>query len=141
MFKRALLLGLVSGALAGIASLIYTKVYFGTNEADFSKVASTVSVLAASVLGGVLAGLGYWLTWKLLKDKGEIVFNLVFTILSFASILTPLAVRLPLDVEFPELFPGLAVPMHFFPALAWFTLKPLFIRQSVKDYDQPAGAV
>ncbi|WP_276484872.1 hypothetical protein [Paraflavitalea pollutisoli] len=139
MFKRALLLGLVSGILAGVASLIYTKVYFGTNEADFSKVASTVSVLAASTLGGVLAGLGYWLLYKLLKGKGEIIFNLVFVILSFASILTPLAVRLPLEVEFPELFPGLAVPMHFFPALAWFTLKPLFIQQTVKNYDSTAG--
>jgi len=28
----------------------------------------------------------------------------------------------------PELFPGLVVPMLFFPALAWFTLKPLFIK-------------
>lgn len=139
MFKRAFLLGLVSGILAGVASLIYTKVYFGTNEADFSKVASTVSVLAASTLGGVLAGLGYWLLYKLLKGRGEIVFNFVFTILSFATILTPLAARLPLEVEFPELFPGLAVPMHFFPALAWYTLKPLFIQQTVKNYDKPAG--
>lgn len=139
MFKRALLLGLVSGILAGVASMIYTKVYFGTNEADFSKVASTVSVLASSTLGGVLAGLGYWLLYKLLKGRGEIIFNFVFTILSFASILMPLAVRLPLDVEFPELFPGLAVPMHFFPALAWYTLKPLFIQQTVKNYDNPAG--
>jgi len=31
-----------------------------------------------------------------------------------------------LDVKTPELFPGLAVPMVFFPAMAWYTLKPLF---------------
>lgn len=139
MFKRAFLLGLVSGLLAGVASLIYTKVYFSTNQVDFSSAASTVSILAASVLGGVLAGLGYWLLYKLLKGKGEIIFNFVFVILSFASILTPLAAKVPLDIEFPELFPGLAVPMHFFPALAWFTLKPLFIQQTVKNYDSPAG--
>lgn len=139
MFKRALLLGLVSGILAGVAALIYTKVYFSTNQVDFSKAASTVMILASSLLGGVLAGLGYWLLYKLLKGKGEVIFNFVFVILSFASVLTPLAARLPLDIEFPELFPGLAVPMHFFPALAWFTLKPLFIQQTVKNYDNPAG--
>jgi hypothetical protein len=30
-------------------------------------------------------------------------------------------------VKNPELFPGLAVPMIFFPALAWYTFKPLFV--------------
>ncbi|MDF2192436.1 hypothetical protein [Paraflavitalea sp. CAU 1676] len=139
MFKRALLLGIVSGILAGVAALIYDKVYFSTTRVDFSKVTSTVSILAATLIGGLLAGIGYWLLYKIMKGKGEVIFNFVFVILSFASILTPLAAKLPLDIEFPELFPGLAVPMHFFPALAWFTLKPLFIQQTVKDYDKPAG--
>lgn len=139
MFKRALLLGIVSGILAGVAALIYDKVYFSTTRVDFSKVTSTVSILAATLIGGLLAGIGYWLLYKIMKGKGEVIFNFVFVILSFASILTPLAAKLPLDIEFPELFPGLAVPMHFFPALAWFTLKPLFIQQTVKDYDKAAG--
>jgi hypothetical protein len=140
MFKRAFLLGLVSGALAGVASLIYARVYHNSLGVDFSTVAATTSIMAASVLGGVLSALGYWLLYKLLKSKGEIVFNFLITILSFASILAPLAYRLPLDAEMPELFPGYTVPMHFFPALAWFTLKPLFIQQVTKDYDKPAGA-
>lgn len=139
MFKRSFLLGLVSGILAGIASLIYARVYHNSLGADFSTVAATTSILAASLLGGVLAAIGYWLLNKLLKSKGEIVFNFVFTILSFASILGPLATRLPLEVEMPELFPGLTVPMHFFPALAWYTLKPLFIQHTVKDYDKPTA--
>ncbi|NII25453.1 hypothetical protein HB364_10195 [Pseudoflavitalea sp. X16] len=139
MFKRSFLLGLLAGVLAGVASLIYVRVYTSSLGADFSTVASTTSIIVGSVLGGVLAGVGYWLLNKLLKNKGEIVFNFLLTILSFASILAPLAARLPLDVEMPELFPGLTVPMHFFPALAWFTLKPLFIQQVTKNYDKPAG--
>lgn len=137
MFKRSFLLGLVSGLLAGVASLIYAKVYYNSLGVDFSAVAATSSILAASVLGGVLAAVGYWLLNKLLKTKGEIVFNFLFTILSFVTILAPLATRLPLTVEMPELFPGYTVPMHFFPALAWFTLKPLFIQQTIRDYDKP----
>jgi len=43
-------------------------------------------------------------------------------------LLGPIAVRLPTNIDTPELFPGMVIPMHFFPALAWFTLKPLFIR-------------
>ena len=61
-----------------------------------------------------------------LEEKGEIVFNFVFSIVSFACVIIPISITLPLDIQFPELFPGLAVPMAFFPAMAWYTVKPLF---------------
>ena len=63
----------------------------------------------------------------------ELVFNLVFVLISFASILAPFAATLPYEVEFPELFPGFAVPMHFFPALAWFTLRPAFFKNQLNE--------
>jgi ABC-type branched-subunit amino acid transport system permease subunit len=128
MFKKALLLGIVSGLLAGVAGLIYAHLYYSINEADFSKVANSVRIIAASLAGGVLAAIGYTVLVKWLKSNGEIVFNLLFTILSFVSLLSPIAYRLPRELETPELFPGMVIPMHFFPALAWFTLKPLFFR-------------
>ena len=128
MLKKSLALGLISGLLAGIAGVIYAHLYYTINEADFSKVASTINILAGSLFGGVLAAIGYTLLDKWLKTRGEIVFNLVFTLISFISLLAPIAVRLPRNIDTPELFPGMVIPMHFFPALAWFTLKPLFIR-------------
>jgi hypothetical protein len=131
MFKSALALGIISGSLAGIASLVYAHVYHSSLGADFSKVATTVSIVATSIIGGALAAIGYWVLDKWLKQKGEIVFNFLFVILSFASMLLAFGAKLPLTLEAPELFPGLVIPMHFFPALAWFTLKPLFIRQRV----------
>jgi ABC-type branched-subunit amino acid transport system permease subunit len=128
MLKKSLALGLISGLLAGIAGVIYAHLYYTINEADFSKVASTINILVASLFGGVLAAIGYTLLDKWLKTRGEIVFNLVFTLISFISLLGPIAVRLPRNIDTPELFPGMVIPMHFFPALAWFTLKPLFIK-------------
>jgi ABC-type branched-subunit amino acid transport system permease subunit len=128
MFKKPLALGIVAGLLAGIAGVIYAHVYHRSLGADFSKVASTVRIIAASLIGGVLAAIGYTLLDKWLKARGEIIFNLLFSLLSFATLLAPFAVKLPLDLEAPELFPGMVIPMHFFPALAWFTLKPIFIR-------------
>jgi ABC-type branched-subunit amino acid transport system permease subunit len=128
MFKKSLALGIVSGLLAGIAGAVYARVYHQSLGADFSKVASTVRILAASLFGGVLAAIGYTLLDRWLKSRGEIVFNILFSLLSFATLLAPFAVKLPLDLETPELFPGMVIPMHFFPALAWFTLKPIFIR-------------
>jgi ABC-type branched-subunit amino acid transport system permease subunit len=128
MLKKSLGLGFISGLLAGIAGVIYAHLYYTINEADFSKVASTINILAASLFGGVLAAIGYTLLDKWLKTRGEIVFNLVFTLISFITLLGPIAVRLPRNIDTPELFPGMVIPMHFFPALAWFTLKPLFIK-------------
>jgi len=128
MFKRSLFLGIIAGLLAGVASVVYQRVYFSSLGADFTKVASPMSIIAASTIGCILASIGYWLLTKWLKNTGEVIFNFVFVILSFASILAIFAAKLPLDLETPELFPGLTVPMHFFPALAWFTLKPLFIK-------------
>lgn len=128
MFRKALTLGIVSGLLAGIAGLIYARLYYSINEADFSKVASSIRIIASSLAGGVLAAIGFTLLNKWLKSNGEIVFNLLFSIISFASLLMPIAYKLPTSLETPELFPGMVIPMHFFPALAWFTLKPLFIR-------------
>jgi ABC-type branched-subunit amino acid transport system permease subunit len=132
MFKKALILGIVSGLLAGLAGLIYAHLYYSINEADFSKVAPSVRIVAGSVAGGVLAAIGFTILDKWLKGNGEIVFNLLFTIISFATLLTPIAYRLPRELETPELFPGMVIPMHFFPALAWYTLKPLFFRQQPK---------
>ena len=129
MFKRLLLLGLISGVLAGVAALIYQKIYTNSLGADFSAIVKPVNILITCALAGLLASVGYGLLTKWLPKPGEIIFNFVFVILTFASILGPFATKLPLDVEMPELFPGLTVPMHFFPALAWFTLKPLFIKK------------
>ena len=126
MFKKALLLGIISGLLAGVAGIIYAKVYYSANEADFSKVAGSVSIVASSLFGGILAAIGYAVLDKLFKAKGEIVFNFLFTLLSFASLLLPIGHRFSPPIDTPELFPGMVIPMHFFPALAWYTLKPLF---------------
>ena len=128
MFKKLVLLGAVSGILAGIASIIYASVYNSSLGTDFSLVAKPVGIVTASTIGCLLAAIGYWLFNKRLKAKGEIVFNFVFAVLTIASILPVFAATLPFEIEMPELFPGFAIPMHFFPALAWFTLKPLLIK-------------
>lgn len=131
MFKRSLSLGVIAGLLAGLASLIYQKLYASSLGEDFAAIAKPVSIISISLFAGVVAAVLYSLLQRWLKRKGEIVFNFVFVILSFASIMAPFAMKLPFDIEYPELFPGLIVPMHFFPALAWFTLKPLFLKPQV----------
>jgi hypothetical protein len=39
-------------------------------------------------------------------------------------------IRLPLDIEHPELFPALAIPLELFPVIAFYILIPFFNYQS-----------
>ena len=131
MFKRIFFLGIVAGILAAVAGIIYNRIYFFATEIDFSKILNTVSIIGFSLMICLPASFLYWALSYWLKRKGEIVFNFLFSILSFAMVIIPISISLPLEIKNPELFPGLAVPMVFFPALAWHTLKPLFIKDQV----------
>jgi len=130
MFKTTFVHGLIAAVLASVAAFIYNHIYFFATEVDFSKIINTGSIIGFSVLICITATFIYYALVKWLRKKGEIIFGFLFSVVSFASVMIPISVSLPLDIKNPELFPGLAVPMIFFPAIAWFTLKPLF---PVKD--------
>ena len=126
MFKKVLYHSLLAGVLASVAGIIYNRIYFFATEADFSKVLNTGSIIGLNIMVCTAAGLVYWGLIKSMNKKGEILFNFLFSIISFACVMIPISISLPLKIQFPELFPGLAVPMVFFPAIAWFTVRPLF---------------
>lgn len=125
-FKISFLLAVISSALSIAACLIYNKVYTGSFYVDFSKVIHPTSMIMTCLVGCTLMSLGYTLVmkWRPTLNLGWI--NIVYTVLSFASIIMVLSFKLPLDMEFPELFPGLAIPMHFFPVLAILAIVPFF---------------
>jgi hypothetical protein len=128
MFKRIFFLGLVAGVMASVAAIIFQRIHQFATYTDFSKIVSVPVLMAINIGVGMIASLVFFLIQKLLPGpKGRFAFNLFFVLISFMSITWSFAITLPLDVQFPELFPGLTVPMHFFPALAWFTFEPLLI--------------
>jgi hypothetical protein len=124
--KTVFIRSLVAGILAALAANIYNQIYFFATQVDFSSVANVITMTAVNIFVSFLAGLLYVLITKLFKKRGALVFNLVYSMGSFACVMIPIAYTLPLSQPFPELFPGLAVPMVFFPALAWMTVDPLF---------------
>ncbi|MFK8036959.1 MAG: hypothetical protein AB8B74_01615 [Crocinitomicaceae bacterium] len=69
---------------------------------------------------------GYYFIYRYNKPILIGWLNILIAILTFASIIGPITMTLPLELDFPELFPGLAVPMHFFPAMIFFGLSPFF---------------
>jgi hypothetical protein len=128
MYKRSLSLGLVAGVLSGLASVIYRHVYNAAVGANFSNIVTIIAIIIASIFGCLLASIGYVLFSKWFNINADKVFNLVFVIFCIVTTISPFAFKLPLTVQSPELFPGMTIPMHLFPPLAWLTLRPFFFR-------------
>ena len=131
--KKIFIHGIIAGVLAAITSLIYCSLYQSTLGVSFDKIINIGSIFGSSIFGCVLISAAYSILFKFKKENLQGILNVIIVVLSFASIIGPISMTLPLDIEFPEMFPGLAVPMHFFPALAFFTLSPFFKQSSIKS--------
>jgi hypothetical protein len=127
MFGKHFYHGLISGIMAALAAIIYSRIHFFATQADFSGLVNPGTMISLNLGACLIISIGYYFFNKISIRTGTVIFNLFISILSFAAVIIPISISLPLSVKNPELFPGLAVPMVFFPALAWFTLKPLFI--------------
>ena len=130
LFKRSLFLGITSGLLSGAASVIYFTIYKSYFYIDFTTFVNEYQLIGACMFGCLLAAIGHWAMLKVMPKNGEIVFNFAFTLLTFASILGPLGKSwsLDYDVDLMFAFPMFTIAMHFFPAIVWFTLRPLFFK-------------
>ena len=126
--KKEFIRGLVAGGLTSVANIIYATIYQETLMLDFSQVVNTAAIIASSVIGCMLMSAGYMTLIKFNKLAWSGWLNIVIGVLSFASILGPISMSLPLDVEFPEMFPGLVIPMHFIPALVFLIVQPFFYK-------------
>ena len=127
MFKKHFYHGITSGIMAAIAAIIYSRIHYFATAADFSAIINPGTMISLNLIVCLLISIAYYFFNISSGKRRIIVFHLVISILSFAAVIIPISISLPLSVRNPELFPGLAVPMIFFPAIAWFTFKPLFI--------------
>ncbi len=123
-WKQTFILGLAGTVLSGLACFLYAKIYSEALFVDFSKVVGLANMISASAIGCFLMAIAYKLAikWKGTKTIGWL--NVIYSILSFASIAGVLGFNLPLEIESPELFPGMVIPMHFFPVLSILTIYP-----------------
>lgn len=125
-WKQTFIMGIAASLLSSLASIIYLNIYKSALVVDFSKIAGTSNIIAACTIGCLLMAVGYKLAlkWKGTKTIGWL--NILFSIISFATIAGVFGFNLPMDTESPELFPGMIIPMHFFPVLSIITIFPFF---------------
>ena len=118
--------GALSGIMAAVAAIIYSRIYHFATLTDFSGIINIGTITSVNLIICLLFSVAYYFFMMIAKSKGVVYFHIMISVLSFAAVIIPISVSLPMSVKNPELFPGLAVPIVFFPALAWFTFKPLF---------------
>lgn len=135
-FARSLLLGIAAGILATIACLILQYAYKVATDSDFSTLIPWWKYLASCMIGCLLASIGFFSMVKMMPKNGEIIFNLLFAALSFASIALPMKMLIFKDPNLTEAqlwavgyVQPFAMTLHFFPIISWFTLKPIFIKK------------
>ncbi|PSL30789.1 hypothetical protein [Chitinophaga ginsengisoli] len=126
MFKKYFLNGLAAGIFSGLAAFFYYRVYVAALEVAYNSIVSPASIFSASLFAGMLIALFCFGIDKLFKKEMETLTSLLLTGGVLVSIIIPFMISLPLDVDHPELFPGLVVPMQLFPVLGWFMFKPVF---------------
>ena len=126
MTQSIFLHGMIAGVFSGISGFIYQAIYERMYFVDFSSIVNPGSIMSASLIGCILMSFGYIVLQRLQRSNFKGWLNAAYMVLSFASILPAMGISLPLDTEFPELFPALVVPMHFFPIAILFGLDPFF---------------
>lgn len=130
MLVRFSLLAILSGLLSGLAAYLYGMVFQEALLVDYSAVVPTAAMFISSLIGTVLATAGFAGLIRITPKYGEIIFGFLFALVSFMSIAGVFAAQLPDsdDESFYYLIYGYAIPMHFFPFVAWYTFKPIFIK-------------
>ncbi|TWW00221.1 hypothetical protein [Chitinophaga pinensis] len=127
MFKRYFLAGIAAGILSGLAAFFYDRIYTTAMEVNFTRLVSPAGIFSASLFTGMLIALCCFTIRACFKKEMEILTNILIAGITLLSMIIPFMVSLPLDMERPELFPGLVIPMQLFPALMWLVIKPLFL--------------
>ena len=138
MFKNIFITGLLASIFGTIISVSYINIFkFSAYEADFTEKASILYLLSFNVMNGMFACFLYFAMAKMLKKEkytsffvGFILSGLaIFLALKFIFTVDPNLVFKNESAEAAkDYFYILLAPIAFFPALSWFTFKPLIIK-------------
>ncbi|WP_148230547.1 hypothetical protein [Chitinophaga pinensis] len=120
--------GIAAGILSGLAAFFYHRIYTEVVEVSFARLVSPQSIFSACLFADMLIALFCYTIRSFFKKDMEILTSILVAGSTLLSMIIPFMVSLPLDMEKPELFPGLVIPMQLLPALAWFVVKPFSIR-------------
>ncbi len=132
MFKRIFLLCVSAGLFSALVSFVYVSFYKGI-IVDFTEAAGVKQLLSYNILFAMVACfINFGLSKAIRKEKiASFIFNFILSSISIGLVFYVLKMDDPTfkneDAELmKDFFKGFLMPMLFFPALSWFSFKPLF---------------
>lgn len=138
MFKNIFFTGLITGIFGTIISVAYFFVFkYSPLEVDFSEKASLTYLLGFNMMIGMVTCIVYFAIAKVIKKEKFAAFIVGF-LLSGAAIALALKFMFTVDTQlvfknenaelYKDFYYFILAPIAFFPALSWFTFKPLIIK-------------
>jgi hypothetical protein len=128
--KRLFLQGILAGLISALLGTTYFALYQSILNTRFDSIVNIGSIAGASFLGCLLISIPYALLLRSQKYEWVGWLNSIIMTISFISILGPLNMTFPTEITNRQLFPGLVVPTHLFPALTFFSLSPFFLNKA-----------
>lgn len=128
MFKKAFFHGISAGLLSSLICYFFTSILRDEFYYEFSSIISNQNIIGATMFTSILASVLNTLAIRVSPKYGETIFNILFSIAVFASLLMPMLHKLPLDFDeyLTVIFPTYAMVLHFIPPFVWFALNPIF---------------
>lgn len=122
--KNIALHGILAGIFGAFVNIIIKKRYCDTFSVDFNKMVNVPVIIGTCLFITLLASIAYHFFSGWLKKNSFAWFNSILVLLSYWAYKGPFSTQLQMDIESPELFISLNLPMHFFPILFWIASKP-----------------
>ena len=143
ILSRIILHSFSTALLAALACFLYATFYY--TLVDFSEGLSKYIIFIAffknCLLAATLMSIIYYSLKGFLLKRGilaDLLSGLLFSAASVALVFYVLKMQDPVfkteDAQlFVDFYKGFLMPMLFFPILAWFTLKPLFLLKTASE--------
>ena len=115
-------IALTSAFCASFIGMLYTFAYYQLLF-DFSTVLPIWKVAFGLISFTLILFYVHFVFRKGIKQNQTFWFGLMFSILTFVSILYPMMERVYVDAS--EFYPGFVIPLHFLPIIMFFTFHQL----------------
>ena len=125
-WKNAFFHALTAILLSASASIVYYFVFLSLWKLDYSAIVNPFSITGICTFICALMSLGYLLVREWKGEKWIPWLNILICLLSFIGVLMSFLIKLPLDVDNPEFFPSLVIPVQLFPVMAFLAVAPFF---------------
>lgn len=129
--KKFLIFGISVALLSSVIGAGFTYLYYD-KMFDFSSILPIWKVVAVYTSLSLILSLSLFFSQKYFKKNGVFILNTLVCMGAMASILYPMTYK-NINVELVEMYPIVAIPLHFILPIIWLACQPLVLYNSYEN--------